>query len=147
MKKKLYIAYGSNMNKQQIQNRCPDAEIAGVAELPNYQLQFRRVLTVVPYPGSSVPVTVWRISPEDEANLDVYEGYPSLYRKEDLSVIFSDGSTHSGMIYLMNGGSIEPPSVHYFNIVEQGYRDFNLDVSPLKEALQCSLMKKKPFFK
>lgn len=29
MKKKLYIAYGSNMNKQQIQNRCPDAEIAG----------------------------------------------------------------------------------------------------------------------
>ncbi|WP_164997151.1 gamma-glutamylcyclotransferase family protein [Clostridium minihomine] len=143
MKKKIYIAYGSNMNKKQMQNRCPDAEMVGVAELPNYQLQFRRVLTVVPCPGSSVPVTVWRISTKDEANLDVYEGYPSFYRKEQLFIPFSDGSAHSGMIYLMNGGFIAPPSVHYFNIVEQGYRDFDLNISPLTEALQSSLLEKK----
>lgn len=143
MTKKLYIAYGSNMNQQQMKNRCPDAEIVGVAELPNYQLQFRRVLTVVPCPGSSVPVAVWHISSKDEENLDVYEGYPSFYRKEQLSIPFSDGSAHSGMIYLMNGGCIAPPSVHYFNIVEQGYRDFDLNITPLKEALQCSLVEKK----
>ena len=143
MTKTLYIAYGSNMNTQQMHNRCPDAEIVGVAELPNYQLQFRRVLTIVPCPGSSVPVIVWRISTKDEANLDVYEGYPSFYRKELLSIPFSDGSAHSGMIYLMNGGFIAPPSVHYFNIVEQGYRDFDLNISPLTEALQSSLLEKK----
>ncbi len=38
---KLYIAYGSNLNVDQMSTRCPGARVAGVAGLPNYRLTFR----------------------------------------------------------------------------------------------------------
>ena len=39
--KKFYLAYGSNLNVEQMQFRCPDARIVGTAEIPNYQLLFK----------------------------------------------------------------------------------------------------------
>lgn len=138
MRKKLYIAYGSNLNRKQMEHRCPDAKLAGVGKLPNYRLEFRRVLTVVPSPGSSVPVAVWKISASDEANLDVYEGYPKCYRKENLRVVFPDGTGCSAMAYVMTGGYLAPPSAFYYKIVADGFRDCGLDEAALKQALKES---------
>lgn len=138
MRKKLYIAYGSNLNRKQMEYRCPDAKLAGIGQLPNYRLEFRRVLTVVPSPGSSVPVAVWKISTSDEAHLDVYEGYPSCYGKESLHVDFSDGTGCSAMAYVMTGGYLAPPSASYYKIVADGFRDCGLDEAALKQALKES---------
>ncbi len=33
--KKFYLAYGSNLNVEQMRFRCPDARIVGTAEIPN----------------------------------------------------------------------------------------------------------------
>jgi hypothetical protein len=38
----LYFAYGSNMNWQQMQDRCPSARFFGVALLPDHKLAFTR---------------------------------------------------------------------------------------------------------
>lgn len=138
MKKQLYIAYGSNLNKKQMQYRCPDAELAGIGALTNYRLEFRRVLTVIPCPGSSVPVAVWKISSSDEEKLDIYEGYPKCYRKENLRVDFSNGTGCSAMAYVMNGGYLSPPSDSYYKIVAQGYEDCSLDKRALFLALRAS---------
>jgi len=138
MKKQLYIAYGSNLNKEQMQYRCPDAKLTGIGVLPNYRLEFRRVLTVTPCPGSSVPVAVWQISAQDRKNLDLYEGYPRCYRRENLHVNFSDGTGCSAMAYVMNGGYLAPPSASYFDIVAQGFRDCGLDERVLQQALKES---------
>ena len=41
MKTKMYIAYGSNMDLEQMQSRCPDAELLGTGRLENWRLMFK----------------------------------------------------------------------------------------------------------
>lgn len=41
MAKKLYVAYGSNLNKGQMKYRCPTAKYVGAGELQGYELQFK----------------------------------------------------------------------------------------------------------
>ena len=38
---KLYFAYGSNINLDQMAQRCPDAQVVGPVTLENYELLFR----------------------------------------------------------------------------------------------------------
>jgi len=73
-KSRLYIAYGSNLNLEQMAHRCPTAEVVGKSILRGWALRFRSVATVERCPGKNVPVLVWKIKPEDEAALDIYEG-------------------------------------------------------------------------
>ena len=82
---KYYLAYGSNLNKYQMNFRCPDAVPAGSCVLNNWELVFRRgVLTIEPCPGGIVPLGIWKISENDEKSLDRYEGFPSFYYKKTL---------------------------------------------------------------
>ena len=71
---KLYMAYGSNLNRKQMAKRCPGATIKGVAIIKDYELVFRgrknsAVATIEPKDGSSVPVAVWSVEKTDEKNL------------------------------------------------------------------------------
>lgn len=54
----------------------------GTAMIPDYELEFRGVATIVPKKGAEVPVLMWEIDQQDELNLNSYEGFPRLYRKE-----------------------------------------------------------------
>ena len=80
---KLYFAYGSNINLDQMAQRCPDAQVVGPVTLENYELLFRGnlrgagVATIAPREGSTVHGLLWNITPECERSLDYYEGYPS----------------------------------------------------------------------
>ena len=40
-KRKKYIAYGSNLNLEQMAFRCPTAKVVGKSELKDYELLFR----------------------------------------------------------------------------------------------------------
>lgn len=86
MLRKHYVAYGSNMNLEQMSERCPTAKLVGVGEIPGYRLQFNGVATIVPEAGGSVPALIWSIRTTDEDHLDIYEGFPHLYRKEQVTV-------------------------------------------------------------
>ena len=79
MRNKLYLAYGSNLNLEQMANRCPTAKVVGNSKINGYRLLFRgahagAVATIEPFKGESVPVLAWEITPADEAALDRYEG-------------------------------------------------------------------------
>lgn len=70
MKERYYIAYGSNLNMQQMLSRCPNAKVAGVSVIKNYQLLFKgsktgSYLTIERKDGSNVPVAVWKVSASD----------------------------------------------------------------------------------
>ena len=56
MEENLYFAYGSNLDLEQMAQRCPDAEIVGPVRLENYELRFRGsgFATVAPRKGSVV---------------------------------------------------------------------------------------------
>lgn len=137
-KKQLYIAYGSNINLEQMAYRCPHSKVVGTAEIKDYELEFRGVATIVPNKGARVPVLIWELDERDLPTLNKYEGYPSFYRQEKMAFEM-DGKTYEGMAYLMNRGTISPPSQLYYNTILQGYRENGLDESYLITALENSL--------
>ncbi len=135
-KERLYIAYGSNLNLPQMEHRCPGASVVGTSEVKGYELLFRGVATIEPKEGASVPVLLWKISPENEKALDRYEGWPRLYRKEDLEVEL-EGKTVSAMVYVMNDGrQAAMPSDYYYNVIAEGYRTAGMDEAVLEQALE-----------
>lgn len=136
--KQLYIAYGSNINLEQMAFRCPHSKVVGISEIKDFELEFRGVATIVPKENASVPVLIWELDERDLATLNLYEGWPRLYRQEKLPFEL-DGKFYKGMAYLMNRGEILPPSQQYYNTILQGYRENGLDESYLQKALENSL--------
>ncbi len=146
MSKRLYVAYGSNLNISQMKYRCPGAKLYGTGEISDYELQFKgqphsAFATIAPKEGASVPVAVWEISQKNEQALDRYEGYPSHYFKRDVPVQL-DGEEVSAMVYIMNlkmGFGL--PSPYYYQTVLEGYHDCGLDTDALEEAVKDSAQK------
>ena len=144
MKRRLYVAYGSNLNLEQMKHRCPTSRLLGTGVINDYELQFKgfptsAYATIAPKVGASVPVGVWEIGWMDERYLDRYEGYPSHYFKEKIPVQMQDGSQVDGMVYIMNPKmKFGMPSTHYYKVVHQGYIDCGLDTHVLNEAVQKS---------
>lgn len=136
--RRLYIAYGSNINLEQMAYRCPNSKIVSKEMLKGYELEFRGVATIVPNDKSEVPVLIWEIDGRDEHSLDRYEGFPNLYRKE-LFEIEVDGEKKECMAYLMNKGQISPPTSYYYNVINQGYEANGMDTSYLRAALERSV--------
>lgn len=103
---KLYVAYGSNLNKEQMSHRCPDAKPVYTGYLENWELIYRgsktgAYATIRRKKGYRVPVAVWSISETDEKNLDIYEGYPRFYYKQNVYVTLQDGSRIKAMVYIL----------------------------------------------
>ena len=140
-KQRLYIAYGSNLNLEQMAFRCPTAKVVGKSELKDYELLFRggrrgAVATVERKEGSTVPVLIWEIQNRDEVSLDLYEGYPNLYGKQMLEVEL-DGKTVPAMVYVMTPGhSFGIPSDHYANVIWQGYETAGFETQFLEDAIE-----------
>ena len=121
---KLYFAYGSNINLDQMAYRCPAAQMVGPVLLENYELLFRGnangngVATIKPKEGQQVYGLLWRITPDCERSLDIYEGYPRLYEKESVAVRDSAGRQLTVMAYVMTDGdrwrSPALPSEYYY---------------------------------
>lgn len=143
-KERLYIAYGSNLNLEQMKHRCLTAEVVGKSDLVGWRLRFRggahsAVATIEQDKDFSVPVLVWRIQPGDELALDHYEGFPFLYRKEMLRLTV-DGKQVRAMVYVMNeaGHPYGTPSVGYYDTIFQGYQSAAFDTEILRQAAQDS---------
>lgn len=141
MKKKYYIAYGSNMDIEQMALRCPDAILIGTSEVHGYELLFKGSLTgayatIEANDDSFVPVLIWEISKADEANLDRYEGYPTFYYKKELEVVV-EGNKLLAMAYIMDEKrQLSQPSKRYYRILELAYERFGFDLKILKVAFE-----------
>ena len=80
----LYFAYGSNLHHFQMKCRCKDSVFIKKINLKDFKLTFRskyRAADIEPKKKSIVPGGLFEISKSDEKKLDVYEDYPTLYRK------------------------------------------------------------------
>lgn len=140
MRKRLYVAYGSNLNIRQMKYRCPFAKLYGTGVIEDYELQFKgrptgAYATIAPKEGSVVPVAVWELKATDEKSLDYYEGYPSHYFKKDVPVKM-DGKDITAMVYIMDlKMDFGLPSSYYYHVVYEGYLDCGLDTDFLENAL------------
>src|SRR5690625_4272884 len=104
MKKQLYFAYGSNLNQKQMTLRCPGSRPIGRAQLQGWELEFRRVLTIVQKTGAVVEGGLWEITQADEVALDRYEGFPGWYDKRLVTVQTPGGNEVQAMTYILEKG-------------------------------------------
>ena len=137
--KKIYLAYGSNLNHRQMAERCPKASYLGSAILKSWRLIFKSVATIEKEVGMEVPVGVFEISDQCEKALDVYEDYPHLYDKHEVDVNFN-GKLVTAMTYIMVAKyGVAPPSKKYFDVISEGYKNCGLDSNYLFEAKEHSI--------
>ena len=137
-----YLAYGSNLNIEQMKLRCPSSVIVGKTMLKNYRLVYKgsangyAYLTIQPEKGSYVPLGIYKVSLIDKGMLDHYEGFPRFYQKKyfDIEV---DGEIVNAFLYIMNPQfSYHTPTQKYIDICMQGYKDFGFSQDLLEEALE-----------
>jgi len=104
--------------------------------LENWKLVFNGVATVERSKGGIVPVVVWDIKPKDEVALDIYEGWPRMYRKEVRRVKLN-GKVVNAMIYIMNDvRGYHPPSEGYYQTILSGYKSAGFDTKILEQAAE-----------
>jgi hypothetical protein len=146
MKRKIYSAYGSNMNIEQMNMRCPNAKLIGVGTIKNYRLTFRGksrgVANIEKQVESIVPVVLWEITAKCEKALDIYEGYPRLYDKRNVEVINEKGEIVEAFVYIMvkeYENMPAQPTSYYLGIIWDGYLDNNIPLIILREALAGNL--------
>ena len=145
---KYYFAYGSNLHHAQMKKRCSKCKYIKKHILQDYQLTCRKIRHVrINYAacdkgkhaacdiekkvGKRVYGALYIISKCAERRLDVYEKYPTLYKK-----IYFKYKGHKVMTYTMvRKTKLVPPTERYLNIVKQGYKDCKLNIKNLKAAL------------
>ena len=130
-----YFAYGSNLNRKQMQERCPDSKPMFIATLPNYKLVFvgwsRKwrggVASIKPFRGEKVLGAIYDISEECLRHLDRCEGYPNIYNRVKVTVFDEDGEPIEAVTYIRAAQSEETqPSKEYLAVIQQGYRDWRI---------------------
>lgn len=88
MKTRYYLAYGSNLNIQQMKRRCSTARIIGTTEIQGYELLFKGSAsrgaypTIEQNPKGGVLAAVWETTAADEAALEPLRGLSILLLQE-----------------------------------------------------------------
>ncbi len=130
----LYFAYGSNLNHFQMKRRCKDSVFLKKYELKDFRLTFRskfRAADIEKKKNSIVPGGLFEISKSDEKKLDVYEDYPTLYKKIYFNYYNSKVMTYTMVVK----SEFRYPTERYLNVVRRGYNDCKLDKKYLSKAL------------
>jgi len=131
----LYFAYGSNLNHFQMKKRCKDSKFLKKFDLKDFRLTFRsiyRAADIEQRRKSIVPGALFEISKSDEKKLDLYEDFPTLYKK-----YYFYYNNNKVMTYTMvKKTPFTYPNERYLNTIKQGYKDCKLDVKYLINALK-----------
>jgi len=121
----LYAAYGSNLDAEQMQERCPHSPCRGSGWLEGWRLTFGgeehgwegALATVVEDGGNSVFVMLYDVSPYDEATLDEIEfATTRLYNKIRVRVQTLDGE-QVAWLYVLDGYEGGLPSARYLGVM------------------------------
>ena len=131
----LYFAYGSNMSRQQMRERCPDHECLGKAVLKDYALCFPRhspirncgVAGLALTPGAEVWGVVYRLHHEDLAALDKREGYDTAkphhanrYNRQTVRVLMAGHEVHCFTYLARHEPGEHVPSAEYLATIIEG---------------------------
>ena len=128
-----YFAYASNLNRKQMQERCPDSKPMFTATLHHYRLVFLGwsrqwrggYASIRSYRGGKVLGAVYQVSDECMRRLDKYEG--SDYSRLNVRLNDEDGELVEAVTYIRTRQTEEnKPSPEYLAIIRQGYKDWNL---------------------
>lgn len=144
------IAYGSNLDLERMESRCPDCGIVGTSVIPGYRMLFKKSMTgfyatIEQDANCCVPVVVYRVTAEDEAMLDRYEGCPRFYYKCEflLPITRLNGKRIREkkycLAYIMHEyRQLGAPKAEYYHLISGGYDHWGFDRKILHKALADS---------
>jgi len=127
-----YFAYASNLSRQRMKSRCPDAQPKFTATLPNYKIVFTGwsrewsggKATIKSFRGEKVRGAIYEVSDACMRQLDKYEAG---YSRFNVTVYDEDNQPHQAVAYIKSGQMEEsPPSKEYGAVIRQGYRDWGI---------------------
>lgn len=130
----LYFAYASNLSKEYMMSRCPDAIPIKKAHLEGFSLTFNELADIIENKGEKVEGALYVISKEELEILDTLEGYPDLYDRIIVEVKDDKNNTYEAIAYTMIEKDIVSPPEKYYNILLEGYKDWDLAVENLERA-------------
>ena len=148
------LAYGSNLNLERMKHRCPGCVVVGTTEIPGHRLLFKRSMTgsyatIEQDANWSVPAVVYKVSWQDEARLDRFEGCPRYYYKREflLRVTRLNGKKMRSLqvctAYIMRESRrLGRPDESYFRLLDEGYKEYDFDVNVLDTGLAASIGEK-----
>ena len=129
-----YFAYGSNLHHLQMKRRCPNCRFMKKIILHNYSLTFRSkygAADIEKKMGKKVYGALYLISKIAEKKLDVYEEYPTLYKK----MFFKYGNKKVMTYIMLKKTKLVSPTTRYLNVIKQGYKDCKLNIKSLNDSL------------
>ena len=117
-----------------MKRRCKDSIFLKKINLKDFRLTFRskyRAADIEPKKNSIVPGGLFEISKSDEKKLDVYEEFPTLYKKHYFYYYGKKVMTYT----MVKKSAFKFPTERYLNVVKRGYKDCKLDNKYLLNAL------------
>ncbi len=127
-----YFAYGFNLNRKQMLERCPDSKPMFVATLRNYKLAFvgwsrqwrGGLASIKPFRGEKVLGAIYEVSEQCLRRLDNSE---SGYNRMKITVFDEDGEPIEAITYIKASQAEETqPSKQYLTVIQEGYRDWGI---------------------
>ena len=128
----IYFAYGSNMDRSQLEDRVDKTLPRGVARLDDYEVRFNKrskygsgKANIVWRVGSSVEGGLYELTDEQLADLDEYEiGYHRV-----TVIVTRNGTPESVVTYMADPDQIDDnlaPSAKYLETIKRGAQAFGL---------------------
>jgi gamma-glutamylcyclotransferase len=124
----LYFAYGSNMWRHQMNERCPENRMIGTGRLKDWRwiITSRGYASVVAAEGDFVLGTVYELTDSDVRDLDRFEGVAQgCYRKEQL-VVEVAGRESNCLVYVDYVSEEGEPKAEYIERINNGIQDAGL---------------------
>jgi gamma-glutamylcyclotransferase (GGCT)/AIG2-like uncharacterized protein YtfP len=114
----MYFAFGSNMDESRMQTRGVTYSDRQAATLPGYRLTFDKAsgrtgggyATVQPDPDDHVEGALYTTTKAGIRRLDGYEGYPTHYDRQTVTVQTADGNAVEAIAYVAQPSQITPGS-------------------------------------
>ena len=130
-----YFGYGSNMNVEQMHDRCPNSTLKGTGQLSGWKFVIgpRGYASIEIVEGNVTYGAIWDLSEADEPVLDKCEGVSiGLYRKEKILVEF-EGTSVECLVYIENETGHLASSEIYKNKILAGAKDLHLSLEYIEE--------------
>lgn len=132
------------MSEEQMENRCHDNKLIGVAILEGYKFVYDgysssrkgAVANIIEDTSEKVFGVLYEISENDEKKLDKCEGYPKAYNKKEVEVEDLKGKKYKALVYLREPREIGKPSYEYETTIITAAKKFEFPKEYINKFLR-----------
>ena len=126
----IYFSYGSNMDPMHMSKRVPGAEPIGPGRLEGFRLAFNvysaewggGAANLELDEGAHVWGVLWDVPHEEESGLDAYQGHPTFFRREEVSVLGPSGQVIGWTYRVAHQEGYVRPTDEYLNSLRSAIR-------------------------